>query len=49
MPKFNADLSNLFKNYQQEQKYNKKAFDANGDGKIDSKDKTQLTNAEKLF
>ena len=47
MTEFNSNLNNLFKNYQQQQQYNKKAFDVNGDGKINSKDQTQLTNTRK--
>ena len=47
MANFNSDLNNLFKNYQQQQQYNQKAFDANGDGYINSNDKTFLTNKEK--
>ena len=47
MANFNSDMNNLFKNYQQMQQYNKKAFDVNGDGKINSTDKAQLTNTEK--
>ena len=42
MTQFNSNLNNLFKNYQQQQQYNKKAFDVNGDGKINSKDKKVL-------
>ena len=47
MTKFNTKLNKLFKNYQQQQKYAKKKFDVNGDGRISSKDEEQLTNTEK--
>ena len=47
MANFNTNLNNLFKNYQQQRQYANKNFDVNGDGKINSKDKTQLTNTEK--
>ena len=43
---FNSNLNNLFQNYQQQQKYAKKKFDANKDGKINNKDKTYLANKE---
>ncbi|MBQ7450576.1 EF-hand domain-containing protein, partial [bacterium] len=41
---FNSNLNNLFKNFQQQQKFDKKAFDVDGDGKINkNKDKKALT------
>lgn len=47
MADINSNLNNLFKNYQQQQNYKKKAFDVNGDGKINSKDKNELSKTEK--
>lgn len=46
MTDFNSNLNNLFNNFQKQQQYNKKKFDVNGDGKINSKDATTL-NTEK--
>jgi len=43
----NQNFRNLFVNYQNQQAYQKKKYDVNGDGKINSKDKTTLTNEQK--
>lgn len=44
---FNANLNSLFKNFKQQLQYDEKAFDVNGDGKIDSKDEKALTTERK--
>ena len=44
---FNSNLTNLFENFQKQKQYKKKAFDVNDDGKINSKDETQLSKIEK--
>ena len=49
MPKFNSDLQNLFSNFKNQQKYAKKAYDANNDGSIDNKDKEFLLEQEKAL
>ncbi len=47
---FNSNLNNLYKNFQQQQMFNKKAFDVDGDKKVDKKkDQAALTEQKTSF